>query len=110
MGVLYNEDVMKVHVEADPRSKALYWYSDDKKFYGPIVEPFALDDRQGYHEEFPAGALLSVPRSSPGERPSFNEYSPLIVQAPTVQELIPKLETWVDENSGKKHWDLRRKD
>jgi hypothetical protein len=101
---------MKVHVEADPRTDALYWYSDDKKFYGPIVKPFALDDRQGYYEEFPAGALLSVPDARPGDRPTFNGNSPLIMQAPTVEELIPKLEAWVDENAGKRLWDLRRND
>lgn len=109
MAVLYNESAMKVHVEADPRSNALYWYSDDKKFYGPIVEPFALEDKaQGYYEEFPAGALLSVPKISPGDRPTFNKYSPVVAQAPTVQELIPLLEVWVDKNAGKRHWDLRR--
>ena len=101
---------MKVHIEADPRSKALYWYSDDKKFYGAIVEHFTLDDGEGYREDFPAGALLSVPKHSPGERPSINKYSPVIAKAPTAQELVPLLERWVDENTGKKLWDLRRDD
>lgn len=108
MGVLYNGLVMKVHVEANPRSGALWWYSDDKKFFGAIVEPFTLEEGEGYHEDFPAGALLSVPKHSPGERPSINKYSPVIVKAPTAQDLIPLLERWVDENSGKSLWSLRR--
>jgi hypothetical protein len=72
------------------------------------VEPFTLEEGEGYHEDFPAGALLSVPKHSPGERPSINKYSPVIVKAPTAQDLIPLLERWVDENSGKSLWSLRR--
>lgn len=103
MDVLYNVLVMKVHIEADPKSNISYWYSDDKKFYGAIVEPFNLDDKK-----FPAGALLSVPKYTREERPSINKYSPLIVQSPTVEGLIPMLERWTDENAGKTLWSLRR--
>lgn len=101
---------MKVHLEVDPKNNQPYWFSDDRKFYGAIVAPFELEvhGEPETREAYPAGALLSVPKHSPGEKPSLNKYSPLIAQAPSIAELVPILEAWVDWNTGKKLWDLRR--
>lgn len=100
---------MKVHLETDPKSGTSYWYSDDRRFYGAVLEPFALEvpGKPETRQEMEAGALLSVPKYKPHERPSINKHSPLIVQAPSVDELVPLLEKWVDENAKKKLWDLR---
>lgn len=102
--------IVKIHIETDPKNDQPYWFSEDRRFYGAVVAPFELEalDEPKSREAFPAGAILSVPKHSPGERPSLNKYSPLIVQAPSIAELVPLLEAWVDQNAGKKLWDLRR--
>jgi len=94
---------------SDPRGGTFLWKTADGKFQGVLIESFKLVDKDGGVEiEMPAAALLAVPKHYPHERPSHNKYSPVIAQAPTVEELKPKMEEWLKANAGKSLWSLRR--
>ena len=94
-------------IEGDPSKGMLFWHSEDNKFSGAIVPSFTLLDAEGKAMEMPAGALLAVPKYSRSEVPSINKYSPLIVQAPTVDEVVLMLQGWEKKNKGSALWDLR---
>lgn len=98
---------MKILVEGDPKTGAMFWRSEDASFYGALIPPFTLSPGEGEDMPMPAGALLSVPKYERHERPSINKYSPLIVQAPTVDEVVKGLEAWTDLHAGKAAWGFR---
>jgi hypothetical protein len=98
---------MKILVEGDPKTGGMFWRSEDSSFYGALLPAFTLTPAEGDEMPMPAGALLSVPKYGRYDRPSINKYSPLIVQAPTVDLVVKGLEAWTDQNSGKALWKLR---
>jgi hypothetical protein len=94
-------------VEGDPSKGILFWHSEDKKFSGALVPGFTLVAADGEEMEMPSGALLAVPKHVKSEPPSINKYSPLIIQAPTVDEVVSMLQDWEKKNKGVEPWDLR---
>jgi len=98
---------MKILVEGDPSTGGLFWRSLDASFYGALQPAFTLMPQDGAEMPMPAGAVLSVPKYERYERPSINKYSPLIVQAPTLDEVVKGLEVWTDQNAGKAPWEFR---
>lgn len=94
-------------VEGDPSRGILFWKSEDQKFTGAILPPFTLLAANGEAMPMPAGALLAVPKNSRSESPSINKYSPLIIQAPTVDEVVLMLQDWEKKNQDMALWDLR---
>lgn len=98
---------MKILVEIDPRAGGMFWRSENSKYYGSLIPPFTLTSQDSDEMPMPAGALLAVPKYDESDPPSINKHSPLIVQAPTVDEVIAKLEKWVDSVKGKNLWNLR---
>jgi hypothetical protein len=94
-------------VEGDPSKGMLFWHSEDNKFSGAIVPGFTLLSADGGEMPMPAGALLAVPKHTRSEPPSINKYSPLIVQAPTVDEVVSMLQDWEAKNKEITTWDLR---
>lgn len=97
----------KILVEGDPSTGALFWRSENSKYYGALIPPFTLSESGGADMAMPAGALLAVPKHSERELPSINKHSPLIIQAPTVGEVVAALGKWVDSVKGRSLWDLR---
>lgn len=98
---------MKILVEGDPSTGAMFWRSENSKYYGALIPPFTLTEEDGAEMPMPAGALLAVPKRDERDVPSINKHSPLVIQAPTVDEVVAALEKWVDTIQGKKLWDLR---
>lgn len=94
-------------IEGDPSKGMLFWHSEDNKFFGAIIPGFTLLDAHGEAMPMPAGALLAVPKYNRSEAPSINKYSPLIVQAPTVDEVVLMLQDWEKKNKDNAPWDLR---
>jgi hypothetical protein len=94
-------------IEGDPSKGMLFWHSEDNKFSGALVPGFTLLAADGEAIAMPAGALLAVPKYSRSEPPSINKYSPLIVQASTVDEVVSMLQDWEVKNKGASPWDLR---
>lgn len=93
----------------DPQNGLFPWKTADGKFDGYLLPAVTLTPSDGSENwELPAGALLAVPKYQANEAPSINKYSPVIAQAPTVEELKPKIEAWVKKNEGKSLWSLRR--
>jgi len=92
----------------DPINSTFPWQTADGKYIGVLMAGMKLTAvGDGEDLELPAGALLCVPKHSPNEPPSINKYSPLIAQAPTVEELKPKMEAWLRKNARKTLWELR---
>lgn len=92
----------------NPVNEIYPWKTEDGKFGGYLIRPLTLTPSDGSEPiHLPAGALLAVPKYSPDETPSINKYSPNIAQAPTIEELRPKLEAWVVANHDKTLWSLR---
>lgn len=84
------------------------WKTSDGKFDGVLTPPVTLTPQDGSEPiHLPAGALLAVPKHTPNEAPSINKYSPVIAQAPTIEDLKPGIEAWVKQNEGTKRWFLR---
>lgn len=98
---------MKILVEGDPNTRAMLWRTEDSSFYGALMPAFTLTADGKDEMAMPAGALLSVPKYQRYETPSINKYSPLIVQAPTLDEVVKGLEVWTDRNAGKAPWSFR---
>lgn len=94
----------------DEATGQLLWRAEGANFFGPIIEPFFMEEtgRPETRVEMPAGALLAVPKYRQSDHPSINKYSPLVAEAITVQDLEPLLEAWVKANAGKSLWDLRK--
>lgn len=93
----------------EPQNEIYPWKTSDGKFAGYLIPAVTLTEKGVGVFDLPAGALLAVPKYSSDEEPSINKYSPVIAQAPTVQELKPELEAWVKKNEGKTLWSLRRR-
>lgn len=92
----------------EPQNGLYPWRTSDGKFMGVLMAGVTLvPDDGGEAWELPAGALLAVPKHQPNERPSINKYSRVVAQAPTVEELRPKLEAWAKANQDKSLWSLR---
>lgn len=98
---------MKILVEGDPHTGGMFWRSENSKYYGALIPAFTLMPQDGEAMPMPAGALLAVPKYEDTDPPSINKHSPLIVQAPTIDEVIAMLEKWVDSVKGKNLWNLR---
>lgn len=98
---------MKILVEGDPKTGAMFWRAEDASFYGALLPPFTLTPEDGDEMPMPAGALLSVPKYGRYDKPTINKYSPLIVQAPTVDLVVKGLEAWTDQNAGKAPWEFK---
>lgn len=94
-------------VEGDPSKGLLFWRSEDHKFSGAIIPAFTLLDAEGEEMPMPSGALLAVPKHTRSEAPSINKHSPLIIQAPTVDEVVLMLQDWEKKHKGASLWDLR---
>lgn len=99
-------EILKTH---DPKSGLTFWKTDDGQFSGVIIAPATLREHGGERPvyELPAGALLAVPKDRPSEEPSINKHSPLIAQAPSVEELAPLIAGWVLQHDGEGVWNLR---
>lgn len=98
---------MRILVEGDPKTGAIFWRTEDSQFFGALIPPFTLTPEEGEEMPVPGGALLSVPKYERYDRPSINKYSPLIIQAPTVNAVVRGLEAWTDWNAGKPPWGFR---
>jgi hypothetical protein len=92
----------------EPENNIYPWKTSDGKFDGYLIPPVTLTPKDGSQPiHLHAGALLAVPKRSPNEVRSINKYSPLIAQAPTIEDLKPAIEAWVKKNEGKTLWELR---
>lgn len=99
---------MEIH-KSEKKNGVADWRTADGRFRGVLIEPQKLYTRDKGTKtiELPAGALLAVPKYHPGEAVSINKYSPLVVQASSIEGLAPLLAAWADQNYDKTPWELR---
>src|SRR5262245_61592578 len=98
---------MEIQRTFDKPSGLWAWRTPDRMFSGCVLTGGTLEEGGEVVMELPPAALLAVPKNR-RDFPSINKYSPVIVQAPSIEEVFKRLEAWTDEHRGVPLWDLRR--